>query len=106
MLGIHARGQCFRVGVERQSPLPQERDAERDEQNAAEPAGQQGPVPPPDHHLGHAGHVGDGARCQEPERHRFVQGGSGQYEQGQGGQGRSDGGSAALTHVAHGTNHP
>jgi len=106
VFGIHPGGQRLRVGIERQSPLAQECDAEGDEEDAAGPACQQRLVPPPDHYLGHARHVGQGAGGQEPQPHRFVQGGAGQHQQGQGGKGRSDGSPAAFTHVAHVTNHP
>jgi hypothetical protein len=106
MLGLDSVRQRVRTGVERQAPLAQEGDAEGDEQDAPDPAGGQGPVPPTDDHFGDAGRVGRGGRRQEPEEHGAVQRDSGQCQQGEGGEKRANGDSAAVTHVTHVNNHP
>lgn len=106
MVGLDLRGDGVRVCGEGQAPLPQERDGERNEQDGADSAGQQGLVPPAEHHLGHGRHVGSGARGQEQHKHRLHQRDGGQHQQCEGGQKRSDGNPAAVTHVTHVTNHP
>ncbi|MCU1541096.1 MAG: hypothetical protein JWM01_2043 [Arthrobacter sp.] len=103
---IHRRGHGARIRVEGESPLPQEGDAESEEEDTADSTGREGLVPTADDYLGHAGHVGGGRSGQEPHEHRLVQGDAGQDQQRYGGQKRSDGYPAAVTHVAHVTNHP
>jgi len=95
-----------RIRVEGQAPLPQEGDAEGNEQDAPDPAGDQGPVPPADHHLGDAGHVGCGGGRQEPQEHCSVQRNACQRQQRERGEKRTDGNPAAVTHVAHVNHHP
>jgi hypothetical protein len=102
----HGRRQGGRVRAEGQSPLPQEGDAESDEEDSADAAGRKGFVPPADDHLGHARNVGGGRSGQEAHQHRLVQRDARQDQQSGGGHERSDGYLAAVTHVTHGTNHP
>jgi hypothetical protein len=99
-------GQRVRIGVESQAPLPQERNAESDEQDASDPAGCQGPVAPADDHLGDAGHISRPGGRQEPQEDGFVQRDAGQRQKRQSGEKRTDGNLAAVTHVAHVNHHP
>ena len=71
VLRIHTGGHGVRIRVEGQAPLPQERNAESDEQDASDPAGCQGPVPPADDNLGDAGHIGRARRPPGTTGRRF-----------------------------------
>lgn len=102
----HGDGHGARIRVECQSPLPQEGDAEREGEDAADPAGHEGAVPPPDEHLRNTSHIRRGCSCQEPDEHRLMQGHGGEDQQRDSGQKRPDGYPAAVTHVTHGTNSP
>ncbi|WP_427133940.1 hypothetical protein [Pseudarthrobacter sp. S9] len=105
MLGIDVAGQGVGIGVEGQSPLPQERDPEGDEEDAADPARSQGLVPAADHELGHTGHVGGGGGTEEPQQHGFMQRDAREHQERQGSEERSDRDLSAVTHVAHVNNH-
>jgi hypothetical protein len=106
MGGVHRGGQGGRIRVESQPPLPQEGDAEGEEEDAADSAGREGLVPTADDYLGHAGHVSGRGGGQEPHEHRLVQGEACEDKQRDGRQKRPDGYPAAVTHVTHVTYHP
>jgi hypothetical protein len=103
---VHRGGQGPRIRVEGQPPLPQEGDAEGEEEHAADSAGDEGPVPTADDYLGHARNIRGRGGGQEPHEHCLVQGDGREDQQRNGGQQRPDGYPAAVTHVTHVTNHP
>lgn len=103
---VYRGGDGARIRVEGQAPLPEESDAEGEEEDAADPAGRESLVPTADGYLCHAGHVSGSGSGQEPHENRLVQGDSAQDQQSEGGQKRSNGYPAVVTHVSHVTNHP